>query len=218
VAGQGKGPTARQAGPHGHAVAFDAANRVLVGADRGHDRLLGYRFDAATGTLAAHTPPSAPLPPGAGPRHFAFHPNGRQAFAINELSSTITSFSWNASDGVLTPTGTVPTRPAGVTEGTTAEIHVHPSGRFVYGSNRGHDSIAVFRVAADAALTLVEHESTRGQTPRNFTIDPTGRWIIAGNQRSNTLAVFSIDQTTGALSPVGPLTTTPSPVSILFMP
>ena len=111
----------------------------------------------------------------------------------------------------------MPTRPAGVTSGSTAEIAVHPSGRFVYGSNRGHDSIAVFSVGADGALTLVEHESTRGQTPRNFALDPTGRWLIAANQRSDTLAVFSIDQTTGALSPVGALASVPSPVSILFM-
>jgi 6-phosphogluconolactonase len=217
VAGQGKGPTARQQGPHGHAVAFDTANRFLIGTDLGIDRVLVYRFDAARGTVTENQPPSVALPPGAGPRHFVFHPNGKQAFVINELSSTITSLTWDAVAGTFKPTGAVPTRPAGVEGGTTAEIHVHPTGRFVYGSNRGHDSIAVFRVANDGTLTLVEHESTRGQTPRNFTIDPTGRWIIAGNQGSNTLAVFSIDQATGALSPVGPLSNSPSPVSILFL-
>jgi 6-phosphogluconolactonase len=111
----------------------------------------------------------------------------------------------------------VSTRPADVTTGTTAEIAVHPNGRFVYGSNRGHDSIAVFRVDGGGALTLVQYQSTRGQTPRHFALDPTGRWLIAANQQSGTLAVFSIDQNTGRLSPVGPLTSVGSPVNILFM-
>jgi 6-phosphogluconolactonase len=111
----------------------------------------------------------------------------------------------------------VSTRPADVTTGSTAEIAVHPSGRFVYGSNRGHDSIAVFAVGNGGALTLVEYQSTRGRTPRNFALDPSGRWLIAGNQQSGTLAVFSIDQETGALSPAGPLTGVGSPVSVLFM-
>jgi 6-phosphogluconolactonase len=222
-------PTAK---PLGHAVGFDRANRFLVAADKGLDRVLIYRFDAATGILTPHTPPAARLPQGAGPRHYAFHPNGRWLFTIDELASTITRFAWDAKAGSLTALGNVPTKPAGVEGGTTAEIAVHPNGRFVYGSNRGpvppklgsvsaseggHDSIAVFSVGENGALRLVEHESTRGQTPRNFALDPSGRWLIAANQRSNTLAVFSIDQTTGALTPVGPLTSVGSPVSILFM-
>ena len=200
----------------GHAVGFDADNRFLVAADKGLDRLLVYRFDPSNGGLTANQPPSASLPPGSGPRHFAFHPNGTWLFAINEQAATITTFSWESKSGSLTALGTVPTRPAGVTTGSTAEIAVHPSGQFVYGSNRGHDSIAVFTVSASGALSLVEHESTRGQTPRNFALDPSGRWLIAANQRSNTLAVFRIDQTSGALSPVGPLTSVGSPVSIIF--
>ena len=138
-------------------------------------------------------------------------------FTINELSATITTFSWDLHPALSRPVGSVPTRPAGVTGGSTAEIAVHPDGRFVYESNRRDDSIAVFSVGADGALTLVEHEPTRGELPRNFALDPTGRWLIAGNQGSNTLAVFSIDQTTGALSPVGPLVTVGSPVNVLFM-
>jgi 6-phosphogluconolactonase len=201
----------------GHAVGFDAGNRFLVTADKGLSRLLVYRFDASTGALAPNQPRSAALPPGSGPRHFAFHPNGKWLFTITEQAATITTFSWDQKSGSLTASSNVPTRPAGVTTGSTAEIAVHPTGRFVYGSNRGHDSIAVFSVGADGALTLVEHELTRGQTPRNFALDPTGRWLIAANQRSNTLAVFSIDQTTGALTPVGPLTSVGSPVCVLFM-
>jgi 6-phosphogluconolactonase len=201
----------------GHAVGFDAGNRFLVAADKGLDRMLVYRFDASTGSLSPNQPPSAALPPGSGPRHFVFHPHAAWLFTISEQAATITTFAWDTKTGGLTAAGSVPTRPAGMTGGSTAEIAVHPSGRFVYGSNRGHDSIAVFAVGADGALKLVEVQPTRGQTPRNFALDPTGRWLIAANQRSNTLAVFSVDQKTGALSPVGPLTSVGSPVCILFM-
>ena len=203
--------------PLGHMVGFDAHNRFLLAADKGLDRVLVYRFDASKGILTRNRPPAAALPGGSGPRHFAFHPNGKWLFAINELSATITTFGWDQASGRLTAGGSVSTRPAEVTTGTTAEIAVHPSGRFVYGSNRGHDSIVVFRVDGGGALTLVQYESTRGQTPRHFAIDPTGRWLIAANQQSGTLAVFSIDQNTGRLSLVGPLTSVGSPVDILFM-
>ena len=213
----GAGSESAPAKPLGHMVSFDADNRFLIAADKGLDRMLVYRLDQSTGALTPNRPPSAALPRGSGPRHFAFHPNARWVFTINEQAATITTFAWDQQAGTLTIAGSVPTRPEGVTGGSTAEIAVHPSGRFVYGSNRGHDSIAVFSVGADGALTPVEHELTRGQTPRNFAIDPTGRWLIAANQRSNTLAVFSIDQTTGALSPVGPLTSVGSPVSIIFI-
>jgi len=201
----------------GHMVGFDAHNRFLLAADKGLDQVLVYRFDASNGGVTPNRPASATLPPGSGPRHFAFHPNGKWLFAISELSSTITTFAWDQASGRLTAGGSVPTRPADVTTGTTAEIAVHPNGRFVYGSNRGHDSIAVFRVDGGGALTLVQYESTRGHTPRHFALDPTGRWLIAANQQSGTLAVFSIDQNTGRLSPVGPLTSVGSPVNILFM-
>jgi 6-phosphogluconolactonase len=218
VAGDGPEPGPSQPSvPLGHMVGFDARNRFLVAADKGLDRLLVYRFDASKGVLAPNQPPSAALPPGSGPRHFAFHPNGRWLFTISEQAATITTFAWDQESGRLTASGSVATRPASVTTGSTAEIAVHPSGRFVYGSNRGHDSIAVFTVGVAGVLTLVEYQSTRGHTPRNFALDPTGRWLIAANQGSGTLIVFSVDQTTGALSPVGPLTSVGSPVSILFM-
>jgi 6-phosphogluconolactonase len=218
VAGDGSEPgSSTPAVRLGHMVGFDAHNRFLVAADKGLDRLLVYRFDASTGGLAPNQPPSAALPPGSGPRHFAFHPNGTWLFTISEQAATITTFSWDQESGRLTASGSVSTRPADVTTGSTAEIAVHPSGRFVYGSNRGHDSIAVFTVGPGGALTLVEYRSTRGTTPRNFALDPTGRWLIAANQQSGTLAVFSIDQQTGALSPVGPLTSVGAPVSVLFM-
>ena len=201
----------------GHMVGFDADNKYLITADKGLNQMLVFRFDAKTGQLTPNNTPPVMLPPGSGPRHYAFHPKGQWLFTINEQGASITTFAWEPKTGTLTAKSSVPTRPADVKTGSTAEIHVHPSGRFVYGSNRGHDSIAVFSVGSDGALTLVEYEPTRGQTPRNFAIDPGGRWLIAGNQRSDTLAVFSIDQKTGALTPSGELTSAPSPVSILFM-
>ena len=217
VAGDASRPDSMPAARLGHMVEFDARNRFLLAADKGLDRLLVYRFDASKGILTPNRTPSAALPPGSGPRHFAFHPNGTWLFAISELASTITTFTWDQASGRLTAVGSVSTRPADVTFGTTAEIAVDPSGRVVYGSNRGHDSIVVFRVGEGGALTLVQYQSTRGQTPRHFAIDPNGRWLIAANQQSDTLAVFSIDRNTGRLSPVGPLTSVASPVNILFM-
>jgi 6-phosphogluconolactonase len=218
VAGDGSEPgSSKPAVRLGHMVGFDAHNRFLVAADKGLDRVLVYRFDASKGVLTPNQPPSSALPPGSGPRHFAFHPNGRWLFTISELAATITTFAWDQASGRLSASGSVSTRPSDVTTGSTAEIAVHSSGRFVYGSNRGHDSIAVFTVGRAGGLRLVEYESTRGQTPRNFSLDPTGRWLIVANQQSGTLAVFSIDQNTGALSPVGPLTSVGSPVSVLFM-
>ena len=145
------------------------------------------------------------------------HTNGEWLFTIAEQAATITTFKWDGKTGSLSATSSVPTRPAEVTSGSTAEIALHPNGKFVYGSNRGHDSIAVFSIGAAGALSLVEYEPTRGQTPRNFAIDPTGRWLIAANQRSGTLAVFTIDQNTGALTPSGQLSPVGAPVCVLFM-
>ena len=213
----GSGPHQQQQGPHAHMVQFDLSNRFLLGADLGMDRVHVYRFDAATGKVTPNDPSSAAVPAGAGPRHLVLHPNGRFAFVINELASTIATFGWNGTTGAMTPAGTISTLPPKFSgASTTAEIAVHPSGRFLYGSNRGHDSIAVFEIAASGALRLVEVESTRGRTPRNFVVDPTGRWLIAANQATNTLAVFRIDDATGALTPAGPLASVPSPVSIRF--
>jgi 6-phosphogluconolactonase len=219
LANGGSGPDKkRQEGPHAHAVVFDGRNRYLLGADLGLDRVFIYKFDPATGSIGANDPSSVQLAPGAGPRHVAFHPTLPLAFAINELSSTITSLSWDPATGRLAAAGSVSSLPSGYS-GTndTAEIAVHPNGRFLYGSNRGHDSIAVFSIAATGTLSLVAHASTRGKTPRNFAIDPTGKWLIAANQQSNSLAVFSINQETGALTPVGPLAPVATPVCVLFL-
>jgi len=214
---RGSGPNRqRQDAPHAHMVLFDATNHFLYGADLGVDRVHVYKFDPATG--ATTQAPSAAVAAGAGPRHLVLHPNGRSAFVINELASTISTFARNATTGALTLNSTVSTLPNGFSgASTTAEIAIHPNGKFLYGSNRGHDSIAVYSVGANGELKLVEIESTRGKTPRNFAIDPGGRWLIAANQETNTLAVFRIDQSTGALAPTGGLSTVPAPVSVLFM-
>ena len=208
----------RQKGPHAHSIDFDADNRFAVSADLGADRVFVYRYDAMGGRLSAGLHPAVAAQPGAGPRHFAFHPNGRFGFAINELSSTITAYSWDGQRGALKTLATVPTLPRGSRQrNSTAEIRVHPGGRFLYGSNRGHDSIAVYSVApASGTLALVEHESTRGRTPRNFTIDPTGQWLIAANQGTDTLAVFRINTKDGSLTATGGLTSLGSPVAIVF--
>lgn len=209
----------RQKGPHAHSIDFDADNRFAVSADLGADRLFVYTYDPMGGRLSAGLHPAVAAQPGAGPRHFAFHPNGRFGFAINELSSTITSYSWDGQRGALKTMATVPTLPRGVrARNSTAEIRVHPGGRFLYGSNRGHDSIAVYAVnPGTGGLTLVEHEPTRGKTPRSFTIDPTGQWLIAANQGSDTLVVFRINTKDGTLTATGGLATVGSPVAVVFV-
>jgi 6-phosphogluconolactonase len=216
----GGGPNKeRQEGPHAHDVVFSRDNRHLIAVDLGLDQVFVYAFDPANGDLKPAPQPSAATPPGAGPRHFAFHPGGRSGFSINELSSTITSYAWNGRTGALTPGASVSTLPASF-QGTnsTAEIAIAAAGRFVYGSNRGHDSIAVFAVTPSGALSLVEHTPTGGKTPRNFTIDPTGRWLVAANQESSTLTVFRRDAASGRLTAAGTPRDAPTPVCVLFRP
>jgi 6-phosphogluconolactonase len=215
----GSGPDKdRQEGPHAHDVVFDATNRFLIAVDLGLDQLFVYRFDPSIGSFAFGDPPSARTAPGAGPRHFAFHPDGRHAFSINELNSTVTALDWDPAHGTLTPQGSVSTLPAGFKESnTTAEVEVDSRGRFLYGSNRGHDSIAVFGInPTSGALTLVGHAPTRGKEPRHFALDPTGKWLVAANQESNSLAVFRVDPASGTLTPVGDLASVGRPVCVLF--
>jgi 6-phosphogluconolactonase len=215
---EGKGPDpSRQEGPHAHQVIFSSDNRFLSVVDLGTDRVLVYRFDASKGTLTPNAPASTSVTPGAGPRHVAFHPDGKRAFVIAEMGSTITTLTWDGMAGTFTTGPSISTLPPDFKgTSTTAEIAVHPNGRFVYGSNRGHDSVAVFNINPDSSLKVIEFESTRGQTPRHFTIAPGGQWLLAANQDSGTLSVFRIDQQTGALSPVGPLVMAGTPVCLLF--
>ncbi|MBI3465189.1 MAG: lactonase family protein, partial [Planctomycetes bacterium] len=185
----------RQEAPHAHSINVDPTNRFAVAADLGLDKVLVYRLDAAKGTLEPNAPPSASVAPGAGPRHFAFHTNGRYAYVINEMHCTVTAFSYDAERGVLKEIQTLTTLPHEVREGySTAEVQVHPSGKFLYGSNRGHDSIAIFSIdPSSGKLTAVGHQPTGGKTPRNFAIDPTGQFLLAENQGSDTIVVFRID-------------------------
>lgn len=213
----------RQEGPHAHSINLDAGGQYALAADLGLDEVLVYRFDAESGKLARHDPPSASVTPGAGPRHLSFHPNGQLAYVINELNLTISVFTYNSESGTLTPAQTISTLPDSATSDearasySTAEIRVHPSGRFAYASNRGHDTIAVFAVDGSSGnLALIEHEPTLGRTPRNFEIDPTGQFLVVANQDSNNLVVFRIDQETGHLEPTGSRAEVPSPVCIKF--
>jgi 6-phosphogluconolactonase len=211
----------RQEGPHAHSIDLDAANRFALVDDLGLDKVLVYRFDPARGTLTPHDPPSASVAPGAGPRHLAFHPDGRHVYVINEMQLTITAFRYDAERGVLEQARTLSTLPAGVAprpEYSTAEVRVHPSGRFLYGSNRGHDSIAVFAIDRETgALTPVEHVSTGGKTPRNFTLDPTGAYLLAANQGSDSVVVFRVDADTGRLQATGQTLHVSSPVCVTFV-
>jgi len=183
--------------------------------------VLVYRFDPARGSLAPNDPPFGKTPPGAGPRHFAFHPNGRFVYVINEIQCTASTFSYDAQRGALKLLATVSTVPKDykvTKDDSTAEIRVHPSGKFVYGSNRGPDSIAVFSVdATTGTLHPIEYVSTQGKTPRGFNIDPTGSYLIAGNQDSDSLVVFRIDQKTGRLTPTGQKLEAYAPVDVEFV-
>lgn len=209
----------RQEGPHAHSINLDPANRFAFAPDLGIDKIMIYRFDPAAHRLEPNDPPAAPVAPGSGPRHFDFHPSARFAYSIHELASTITAFEYEAGRGALKAIQTVSTLPEGF-EGnnTTADIHVHPSGKFLYGSNRGHDSIAMFAVdAATGKLKPLGHQATEGKTPRNFGIDPTGAFLLAANQDTDNVVVFRIDAATGKLEPTGQSIRVPMPVCIKFL-
>jgi 6-phosphogluconolactonase len=211
----------RQQAPHAHSINVDRANRFAYVADLGLDQVLVYRFDPAAGTLAPNAPPHVTVAPGSGPRHFAIHPTSRFAYVINEMACSVTAFACDAAAGRLETRQTISTLPDGVTVGpgmSTAEVQVHPSGRFVYGSNRGHNSVTVFAVdEATGRLTFVQNEPTQGNTPRNFGIDPTGRYLLAANQRTDSVIVFRIDATTGRLTPTGHRIDVGSPVCVKFV-
>lgn len=208
----------RQKEPHAHSINLDAANRFAVAADLGLDKVLVYRFDPGKGTLSPNEPPSTSVKAGSGPRHFAFHPDGRSAYVINELASTVTAFQYDAGQGVLKEIQTLSTLPRDFSgESYTAEVQVHPSGKFLYGSNRGHDSIAVFAIEANGRLHYIENTATGGRTPRNFGISPDGRYLLVANQESHNVVVFRIDPKSGRLTSTGSILEVPSPVCVKFL-
>ncbi len=210
----------RQTSPHAHSIDLDVTGRLAIASDLGLDKVMIYRFDPARGTLTPNDPAFAPVKAGSGPRHFALHPDGKHAYVISEMACTVTAFDFDPASGAFAELQSISTRgPGGKPGNSTAEIMVHPSGKFVYGSNRGDDTLAIYSVApASGKLTLVGHQSTGGKTPRNFGIDPTGRFLLAANQDSGTVVVFRIDPATGLLKQVGRPVDVPSPVCVKFLP
>jgi 6-phosphogluconolactonase len=212
----------RQTGPHAHFIQPSPDNRFALACDLGLDQVRIYQLDAARARLTAHLPAFAALAPGAGPRHFAFAPDARFVHVLNELNLTVTAFAYDTNAATLREGQTISTLPAdyvATERDTAAQIVVHPSGRFVYASNRGHDSIAGFAVEpGTGTLTLIENVPTQGRTPRNFAVDPEGRWLLAANQNSNSVVGFAIDPATGRLRPTGQAITVGSPVCVVFVP
>lgn len=217
--GTGGNPT-RQSGPHGHSVNTTPDNQWALACDLGLDRVLCYKIDPATGSMTAHG--GTKLSPGTGPRHLAFHPNGKFVFVNGEMLMNVTSFAYDAEKGTLTEVSTASTLPPedqGKQGLSTAETAVHPGGKFVYVSNRTHDTIAVFSCDAETGkLTLIQNAPAEGRIPRNFRIDPTGQWMIVAHQDSNSAAVFKIDPDTGKLTFTGTKVTAGGAVCVRFLP
>ena len=217
----GRGPDPnRQAGPHAHYITMDPTGQYVLACDLGLDRVMVYRLDGSSGKLIPGDLPYAQVASGAGPRHLAFHPNGRFVYVINELDSTLVAFAYDATRGALQVVQTVSTLPEDFTGvSNCAHVLVASSGKFVYGSNRGHDSIAIF--AADEAtgrLTALGHQPTLGRTPRNFAIDPSGTFVLAANQDTNTIVTFRLNPATGSLTHTGHVADSPAPVCLVFGP
>ncbi|MDA0837106.1 MAG: lactonase family protein [Planctomycetota bacterium] len=213
---QGSSAHERQKQPHAHGIAIDHQNRFACVADLGTDQVVVYRM-----LDGAHLEPASSwtAAPGSGPRHMAFHPNGKWLYCIHEINGTLSALAYNGKEGVVTEIGTYSTLPEDFTgENTTAEVVVHPNGKFVYGSNRGHDSTAVYAMDQETgALERIQIEPTLGGHPRHIGIDPTGTFFIAANRDNNNLVSFTIDQETGRLTPTGHQTSAPTPVCVVFL-
>jgi 6-phosphogluconolactonase len=209
----------RQDGPHAHSFNIDPSNRFVIGCDLGNDELPVFRLDPSTAKLTAIDSPVVKAPAGNGPRHVAFHPNHKFVYVINELASTVTVFSWDADRGRLAQVQDISTLPADFKgESWAAEVSVSSDGRFLYGSNRGDDSIAIFSVDSQTGrLTLLGFQKTGGKWPRHFAIDPTGQWLIAANEHTHDLFVLGIDAATGALSAPNGRVEVPSPSCVVFL-
>jgi len=208
----------RQGEPHAHSINVSPDNKFAFAADLGLDKVLIYKLDPEKGTLTANDPAFVEIPPGSGPRHFAFHPSAKYAYVCGEMTSTVIAMSYDADKGALKVIQSLSTLPEPVKGNSTAECQVHPSGKFVYVSNRGHNSVAVFHVdEATGKLTAAGHAPTGGKTPRNFGIDPTGKILIAANQDSDNIVVFKIDEKTGMPHPAGQEVKVPKPVCVKFL-
>jgi 3-carboxymuconate cyclase len=218
----GTGPNKdRQEAAHAHSIKFDKNNKFVVACDLGADKVFIYKFDKKTGKLSLNpTQKFFQTRPGAGPRHLVFHPNGKLAFVINELNSSVTSLSYNENYGTLKEIQTISTLPTNWQgENTCAEVCVSLNGGFLYGSNRGHDSIVSYKIdGVSGKLELIEHVSTDGKTPRNFALDPSGKFLLVANQNSDSVVIFRIDKKSGKLRPTGNNARIPAPVCVLPIP
>jgi 6-phosphogluconolactonase len=208
---------ARQEGPHAHCAVISPDNRFVYAADLGLDRVMAYQLDTATAKLSPSRQAFVRTPPGAGPRHLTFHPDGRHMYVINELANSVTLFDYDPGPGFLIEKQTISTLPDGFA-GTSycADVKITPNGRFLYGTNRGHDSIAAYRIGNDGQLTLVEIEPSLGQGPQNLAITPGGDLLLCANMPGNNVVVFKIDAETGQLTPVGKPMSMPSPSCIMI--
>lgn len=215
----GSGPEARQQQSHAHFIETTPDNRFAIVADLGIDKLVVYRFDPETGSLTLAQTPSFDLAPGSGPRHFRFHPSGKFAYVINEISSTIVALDFDGAQGTFKELQVVSTLPADYTgPNDCADVHLSENGRFLYGSNRGHDSLAIFEVDQETGrLTPVGHQSTMGRKPRSFALDPSGRRLVVANQDSDSLVVFDVDEGSGMLSDTGKRIEIGTPLCIKFV-
>ena len=208
----------RQKEPHAHSIVISPDNRFACAADLGSDKVLTYRLDARAAKLTPNDPPSAKSPAGAGPRHLTFHPNGRLAYVINELSNSVTVFAWDTASGSLTEKQTIPTLPQDFKGASyCADVKITPDGQFLYGTNRGHDSIAAFRIADDGKLSLVAIEPSFGKGPQNLAITPGGEFLICANMPGKNVVVFAIDKPSGRLKPAGGPVPVPSPSCIMVL-
>ena len=208
----------RQKEPHAHCIVVSPDNKYAFAADLGTDQVLCYKLDPAAAKLTPNDPPFAKSPPGAGPRHLTFHPKGKHVYVINELLNSVTVFDYAQASGALTERQTISTLPAGF-KGTSycADVKVTPDGKHLYGTNRGHDSIAAYRVGEDGGLSLVAIEPSRGKGPQNLAITPDGRWLLCANMPGNNVAVFRIEPT-GRLKSAGEPVEQPSPSCIMLLP
>lgn len=216
---RGTGPNPkRQEAPHTHSVTLSPDNRHVIVCDLGLDKIFSYALDPATATLTPAAAPFVATTPGSGPRHFKFSIDGRFGYAITEMGGTIEAFTYTAATGALTPLQTISSVPADFTGlKWGAEVRVHPNGKFLYGSNRTHDSLAVFAIAPDTGrLTLLEIVPSGGKTPRNFALSPDGRWLVCAHQDSPDLTVFRVDPATGRLTPTTHTAPVPMCVCVLF--
>jgi 6-phosphogluconolactonase len=210
----------RQQNAHAHCIYPDPTNQYAFVPDLGMDKVVAYKLDLTQGKLVRHEAGDGEVPAGAGPRHFVVHPNQRWAYVINELASTITAYRFDAAAGTLTPIETINALPEDwVGRSYCADVHISPSGKFLYGSNRGHDSIVVCAIDQETgALTAIQHEWTRGEFPRGFDLDPSGTFLFAANQNTDNIATYRIDAETGKLTFTGQMLELPIPVCIKMLP